>query len=109
MSGTDVIAPSWPGWERTQDIAFLAGHLTQPIRILILLMLHDGEPTVTELCRRLGKSRVMVSQHLRRLRNTGVVEPSRRGAFKVYSLTPVGSRLIESIRAGMRAVGGEAP
>jgi ArsR family transcriptional regulator len=98
MSRPDGIHVLFPSKAQTDDVSVLAGHLNEPIRIRILLALHQAEPTVTDLCDQLGRRRPIVSHHLRRLRLTGVAEPKRRGKFKVYSLTPVGRRLVEAIR-----------
>ena len=56
-------------------------------RLSIVLELDRGPRCVHELVEHLGASQSLVSQHLRVLRNTGLVAGSRRGKETVYSLT----------------------
>jgi len=60
--------------------------LGTPHRLAIVLELADGPRCVHELVDGLGVSQSLVSQHLRVLRNTGLVVGARRGKETVYSL-----------------------
>lgn len=51
----------------------------EPLRTQIVLALRTGPLTVTELVATTGRSRTVVSQHLRVLRQESLVEPERRG------------------------------
>ena len=56
-------------------------------RLSIVLELDRGPRCVHELVEHLGASQSLVSQHLRVLRNSGLVTGARRGKETVYSLT----------------------
>jgi ArsR family transcriptional regulator, zinc-responsive transcriptional repressor len=56
-------------------------------RLSIILELDRGPRCVHELVKHLGASQSLVSQHLRVLRNSGLVVGTRRGKETVYSLT----------------------
>jgi ArsR family transcriptional regulator len=60
--------------------------LGAPHRLSIVLHLATGPHCVHELVERLGISQSLVSQHLRVLRNTGLVVGTRRGKETAYSL-----------------------
>jgi len=55
-------------------------------RVRILQILRRRSLCVTELTSQLGISRPATSQHLRLLRNAGVVKPIKRGLFTYYLL-----------------------
>jgi DNA-binding transcriptional ArsR family regulator len=60
--------------------------LADPTRRLLLERLAAGERTVTELTEGLTMSQAAISQHLRLLRQTGLVEVRQEGRFRRYSL-----------------------
>ena len=64
--------------------------LADPTRRLLLERLAAGECTVTELTEGLSVSQAAVSQHLRLLRGTGLVEVRQDGRFRRYRLRPEG-------------------
>ena len=66
------------------------GALADPTRRLLLERLAVGECTVTELTEGLTMSQAAVSQHLRLLRGTGLVEVRQDGRFRRYRLRPEG-------------------
>lgn len=74
------------------DLAALtaAGELLRalgaPHRLAIVLELAEGPRCVHELVERLGTSQSLTSQHLRVLRNTGLVVGTRRGKETAYAL-----------------------
>lgn len=60
--------------------------LSSPVRVLILMLLADSDRRVHELVDYLDMSQPRVSQHLRILRNRGVVRAQREGREVIYSL-----------------------
>lgn len=60
--------------------------LASPVRAAIVHLLTDGAMTVTQLCEELGVSQPLVSQHLRVLREAGLVAGERQGRSTAYSL-----------------------
>ena len=60
--------------------------LAAPIRIAIVLQLHKGERCVHELVDALGVTQPLISQHLRVLKDGGVVHGARNGREVVYRL-----------------------
>ena len=68
-------------------IDHVRGALCQPTRTQIVRLLSTGALSVGELSTTLGRSKSATSQHLRVLRESGVVTPNRRGRAIVYSLT----------------------
>ena len=62
------------------------GALGDPTRRAILERLRDGPLAVTEIARDLPVSRPAVSQHLRVLREAGLVSERREGTRRLYRL-----------------------
>jgi DNA-binding transcriptional ArsR family regulator len=60
--------------------------LCEPTRTQIVRALSGGPLSVGELARILDRSKSATSQHLRVLRDGGVVVPRRRGRAVIYSL-----------------------
>ncbi|MFF0501759.1 ArsR/SmtB family transcription factor [Nocardia aobensis] len=60
--------------------------LADPTRLHILWVLADGEADVTALTEACGGSRTAVSQHLAKLRFTGMVETRREGRRIIYRI-----------------------
>lgn len=59
----------------------------EPTRTQIVRALEVGALSVSELAAALGHSETAISQHLRVLRQGGVVSPKRAGRFVYYTLT----------------------
>ena len=57
-------------------------------RLRIVRRLADGAASVGELIDHVGLSQPLVSHHLRRLREAGLVEPRRAGRETICSLRP---------------------
>lgn len=57
-------------------------------RLTILGMIKDGECCVCEFVEVLQMSQPSVSQHLRKLRDAGLVKERRKGQWIFYSLNP---------------------
>ena len=60
--------------------------LAAPVRIAIVLQLRDGSQCVHDLVDALLLPQPLISQHLRVLKEAGVVHGERRGREVVYSL-----------------------
>ena len=73
--------------------------IAHPVRRQILDQLVDGEQSVTRLAEPFGMSRPAISQHLRVLRDVGLVAEQRHGRERQYHLQP--ERLYE-VRAWMQ-------
>jgi DNA-binding transcriptional ArsR family regulator len=80
--------------------------MAQPTRREILRLLGPGELTVGALAARFPISQPAVSQHLKVLRESGLVSERREGARRLYRVRPEGFRdvngfLAEVIPAGL--------
>ena len=86
--------------------------LSDPTRLRLVKLLNDCQPGVCEggalcvnaLAHRLGVTQSAVSQHLRILRQAGLVSGARRGSFMHYSLDPDG---LDKYKAAIRETLGE--
>ncbi|KQU07472.1 ArsR family transcriptional regulator [Rhodococcus sp. Leaf7] len=85
--------------------------LADPTRLLILWILTRGEADVTALIEETGASRTAVSQHLAKLRFTGLVDTRKEGRRVIYRIHDGHlSRLIrEGINHADHVVTGEPP
>ncbi len=83
--------------EHLQSDVFTA--IAHPVRRQILDRLAEGEESVSHLAEPFGMSRPAVSQHLRVLRDAGLVAEERHGRERHYRLQP--ERLYE-VHAWMR-------
>ena len=71
--------------------------LDSPLRLEILLRLHERTHVVHELVSHLGKSQPLISQHLRVLKRAGLVESRRSGREVSYRLVSLDTiEIIES-------------
>lgn len=61
--------------------------LNSPLRLQLISLLHSREYNVSELSAKTGKSQPLVSQHLKVLKDGGVVEFTKRGRSSYYYLT----------------------
>jgi ArsR family transcriptional regulator len=86
--------------------------LSDPTRLKLVRLLNDCKPGICEggalcvnaLAHQLGVTQSAVSQHLRILRQAGLVNGARRGSFMHYSLDPDG---LKKYRAALRDTLGE--
>ncbi|MFJ6456191.1 ArsR/SmtB family transcription factor [Paenarthrobacter sp. NPDC091669] len=60
--------------------------LAEPTRLHLLWQLADGPKTVTELTNVAGAPRTVISQHLAKLRLSGLVDTRKDGRHVIYSL-----------------------
>jgi DNA-binding transcriptional ArsR family regulator len=72
--------------ERYAPVTAFFGALASPMRAAIVHLLTERSRTVGQLCDALGASQPLVSQHLRVLRETGLVAAERTGRSTTYSL-----------------------
>lgn len=69
--------------------------IADPTRRDLLLMLVQGEQTAGDLSRPFRMSQPALSQHLRVLREAGLVAQRREGRHQVYSLDPLPLREVQ--------------
>ena len=90
-----------------ENIAEKFKALSDPTRLRLIKLLNDCPPgickggplCVNALAHQLGVSQSAVSQHLRVLKQAGLVKGSRNGNFMHYSVDPAG---LEKYRAALR-------
>lgn len=75
--------------------------LGDPTRRAILLRLAASPADVTQLQSRFSFSQPAISQHLRALRDAGIVEAEKRGRRQIYRLRPGGLRPVEDLVAAL--------
>ncbi|MBF6213308.1 winged helix-turn-helix transcriptional regulator [Nocardia puris] len=85
--------------------------LSDPTRLHLLWLLTHGESDVTALTEACGASRTAVSQHLAKLRFTGLVDARKEGRHVIYRLR--GGHVTRLVREGLshadHIVTGEPP
>ncbi len=69
-----------------QGAADLLKAFAHPLRLAIVLEVQQGERCVHDLVDALGAAQPLVSQHLKVLRDAGVLTGRRRGREIVYSI-----------------------
>ena len=79
--------------------------LADPTRRAVLEQLRGGERSVTEIAAHLPVSRPAVSQHLKVLKNAGLVRDERRGAARIYRIHAPG---LAELRTWLDGFWGEA-
>lgn len=79
-------APHRPERDTLRDAGDLLRALAAPVRIAIVLQLHDAPRCVHELVDALQVTQPLISQHLRVLKSAGVVRGDRTGREVVYRL-----------------------
>jgi DNA-binding transcriptional ArsR family regulator len=77
--------------------------LSEPMRIMLLDALREGEATVQELQEATGASQQNVSKHLGVLLRSGIVARRKEGNFSVYSIADEAVfSLCEEVCGGLR-------
>ena len=97
---------------RTEKQAEMFKALSDPTRLRLVKLLNEceagickgGPLCVNALANQLGVTQSAVSQHLRVLRQTGLVRGERRGSFMHYALDPKG---IDNYKTALRETLGE--
>ena len=95
-----------------QELVEIFKALSDPTRLRLVKLLTDCQPgacsggalCVNALAHRLDVTQSAVSQHLRILRQAGLVRSDRRGSFMHYSLDPDG---LDKYKAALRETLGE--
>lgn len=86
----DLVARSrrlLPEAAQAQRVAAICDALSDTTRLKIVLTLHHGgEACVSDICHVIDMSISAASQHLRRLRDAGVIAKRRDGKMTYYSL-----------------------
>ena len=85
--------------QNIESLARLMRVLGAPVRLRLIGLLRERVMCVNALARRLGVSQSAVSQHLRIMRDAGLVRAQKRGYFVHYSLDP------DALRRLHRALG----
>ncbi len=84
--------------EAAQEAADPARALSDPTRLTLAAALREGEELcVCDLSWIAGRAQNLVSHHLRALRDRGLVRSRRDGKLVMYSLTTVGSSLLDVV------------
>ncbi|MDR6506970.1 metalloregulator ArsR/SmtB family transcription factor [Arthrobacter oryzae] len=78
--------PVTPGPELLESAAGTLRMLAEPTRLHLLWQLAQGPKTVTELVDMVLVPRTVVSQHLAKLRLSGLVDTRKDGRHVIYSL-----------------------
>ena len=74
--------------ETLERVAPIIRNIAHPLRLRILdfLQSEDGPKTVGEIIAASGGGQAVVSQHLRVLRDQGVVSARREGSYMLYAI-----------------------
>ncbi|MBL8707925.1 MAG: winged helix-turn-helix transcriptional regulator [Rhodospirillaceae bacterium] len=83
------------------DQSTLLAALTDPTRRAMLDLLRGGERSVGELARDLPVSRPAVSQHLRLLKDAGLVAERRAGTRHFFRIDPAGLGALRAYLDGL--------
>lgn len=94
--------------QESWNVARIAWALSDQVRLSVMQVLMRGQATVSELVSATGASQSNVSNHLRVLREHGLVRSERRGRQSIYEIPGASvAQLVESLTAV--AGGPEAP
>jgi DNA-binding transcriptional ArsR family regulator len=83
------------------DAPEMMSALAEPIRQTIFDRLADGPRPVGELAADLPISRPAVSQHLKVLKDVGLVNDRKAGTRRLYQVDPAGLQILRSYLDGM--------
>ena len=75
----------------------LLKQLANANRLMVLCNLVEGEKTVGELVKSVGLSQSALSQHLTKLRESGLVESDKRGQMVHYRICSMEAQAILSV------------
>ena len=81
-----LVHPVTPGPQLLETAASTLRMLAEPTRLNLLFQLTQGPKTVTELTAAGDVPRTVVSQHLAKLRLSGLVDTRKDGRHVIYSL-----------------------
>jgi ArsR family transcriptional regulator len=95
MKGTKKAADLARNAQRAEDMLRQLAHAG---RLRLLCSLVEGEKSAGELTEIAGLSQSAVSQHLKKLRDAGLVSAQRRGQMIIYSLdNPEARALLQAL------------
>ncbi len=81
-----------------RSVAYVAKGLADPVRVHIADVLSEaGELCVNDLAQVVGRVQNLVSHHLRILHGAELVEVRRDRKLAFYSLTPLGTALLDAL------------
>jgi DNA-binding transcriptional ArsR family regulator len=72
-----------------RDCAKLLKSLAEGVRLQIIQCLFQGEYSVSEIAKRVGRKHSQISHHLGILRNSGIVVDKKEGKFVIYQIHPL--------------------
>ena len=97
----DFHVPTAEVVDRTCDLLRI---LSDPTRLRLLYALSQGESSVACLAEIVGANPTAVSQHLSKLRLSGIVKARRQGTYMFYTVVdPTVRQVLESILGELRA------
>ncbi|WP_439956045.1 ArsR/SmtB family transcription factor [Nocardia yamanashiensis] len=99
MHAPSLTHPAQPDQARLDAATETFRMLSDPTRLHILWTLTEGEADVSALTEACGASRTAVSQHLAKLRFTGLVDTRRDGRRIIYSIRD--GHLARLVREGL--------
>ena len=78
--------PPQMSWEALQLVADRFRALSEPIRLRILQILHNGETGVSVLVEKVGSTQPNISKHLKVLQDAGLVKRRQIGTSAFYAI-----------------------
>jgi len=96
-----VCAPAAPELEADDELATLAKALGHPVRVQIVRLLAATEGCVSALVDQLPLAQSTVSQHLKVLKDAGLVRGTVDGPRMCYCIDPAGLRRLRVLVAGL--------
>ena len=97
-------APGTRPSAEVRRVADLLKQVSDPTRLMVLMLLSEKERNVSELCADLGtQSQPAVSHHLALLRHGRLIEPRRSGKHNFYGLTESGRELARVVSSVVKS------
>jgi len=72
--------------ERANQLAAILKSLAHPVRLRLVRILCDGDERVSDMVDKIGEQQAIISQQLRILRMSGLVQVKREGGVARYTL-----------------------
>ena len=96
MIAGEFTPPTRASFARAANLLKVLGH---PARLQILLFVEEGEETVTAIQEHAGLTQAMTSQHLKILRDNGLLQKRRQRTSIYYRLDPsLGKSLLDALK-----------
>lgn len=110
-AAASLIHPGAPDQQRLDTATETFRMLADPTRLHILWILTHGEADVAALIEQTGGSRTAVSQHLAKLRFTGLVTTRKEGRRVIYRIVDghLSRLVLEGLNHADHIVTGEPP